>query len=135
MPTYFRSDAILQCLQALHRRVPGICGSAIITSDGLVVATYPPGWDSNIQDPAGADSVAAMASVIATAAERTVARLEQGALERVLIEGEKGVVGVFPCTPDSGLAVLIAKDAKLGLAAHAARQTADEIGGILKRTE
>lgn len=135
MPTQYRSDALLACLQALHRRAPGVCGSAIITSDGLVIATYPPGWDSDIHDPAGAASVAAMASVIATAAERTVARLEQGALERVLIEGEKGVVGVFPCTVDSGLAVLIAKDAKLGLAAYAARQTAVEIGGILKRQE
>jgi len=135
MPTQFRSDALLQSLQALHRRAPGICGSAIITSDGLVIATYPPGWDSNIHDPTGADSVAAMASVMATAAERTVARLEQGALERVLIEGEKGVVGVFPCTADSALAVLVAKEAKVGLAAYAARQTALEIAGILKRTE
>ena len=135
MPLHYRSDALRQCLQTLHRRVPTLSGSAIITSDGLVIAAYPPGWDNNIQDPTGAESVAAMAAVIASAAERTVLRLEQGALKRVLIEGEHGTVGVFPCTPDSALAVLIAKEAKLGLAAQAARQTALEIGDILKRTE
>jgi predicted regulator of Ras-like GTPase activity (Roadblock/LC7/MglB family) len=135
MPSSFRSDALRHCLLSLHRRVPEISGSAIITSDGLVIAMYPPGWDSDIQNPTGADSVAAMAAVISGAAERTVARLELGGLERVLIEGAQGVIGVFPCTADSALAVLMAKDAKLGLAARLALQTAQEIGGILKRTE
>ncbi len=135
MPPHYRSDALQHSLLALHRRAPGISGSAVITGDGLVIATYPPGWDNNIQNPTGAESVAAMASVIASAAERTVARLEQGALERVLIEGEQGAVGVFPCTADSALAVLITKDAKLGLATHLARQAATEIAEILKRTE
>ena len=135
MPSPYRSDALRQSLLQLHRRVPAVSGSAVITADGLVIAIYPPGWDNNIQNPTGADSVAAMAAVIYSAAERTVDRLEQGALERVLIEGERGIIGVFPCTSDSALAVLIAKDAKLGLAARAAQQTAQEIGGILTRTE
>ena len=135
MPSLSRSEALRQSLLLLHRGVPEISGSAIITSDGLVIAMYPPGWDSDIQNPTGAESVAAMAAVISSAAERTVSRLDQGALERVLIEGERGIVGVFPCTHDSALAVLIAKDAKLGLAARSAQKTALEIGGILKRTE
>ena len=135
MPSSSRSDALRQSLLQLHRRVPAISGSAVITFDGLVIAIYPPGWDSDIQNPTGADSVAAMAAVISGAAERTVTRLEQGRLERVLIEGERGIVGVFPCTHDSALAVLIAKDAKLGLAARLAQRTAQEIGSILKRAE
>ena len=135
MPASSRSEALRQSLLQLHRRVPAVNGSAVITADGLVVAMYPPGWDSDIQDPTGAESVAAIAAVVSSAAERTVARLEQGALERVLIEGERGIIGVFPCTRDSALAVLMAKDAKLGLAARLAQQTAQEIGAILKRTE
>ncbi len=135
MPSSSRSEALRQSLLRLHRSVAAISGSAVITSDGLVIAMYPPGWDSDIQNPVGAESVAAMAAVISSAAERTVARLDQGALERVLIEGERGTVGVFPCTSDSALAVLIAKDAKLGLAARSAHKTAQEIGDILKRTE
>jgi predicted regulator of Ras-like GTPase activity (Roadblock/LC7/MglB family) len=135
MPSSTRSEALHQSLLLLHRRVPALRGSAVITTDGLVVAIYPPGWDNDIQNPTGADSVAAMAAVISGAAERTLARLDQGALERVLIEGQQGTIGVFPCTPDSALAVLMAKDAKLGLASHLAQQTAQEIGSILKRTE
>ena len=135
MPSASRSEALRQSLLQLHRRVPAAKGSAVITSDGLVIAMHPPGWDSDIQSPTGAESVAAMAAVISSAAERTVARLDQGALERVLLEGEKGMVGVFPCTRDAALTVLLAKDAKLGLAARLAQQTAREIAAILERTE
>jgi predicted regulator of Ras-like GTPase activity (Roadblock/LC7/MglB family) len=135
MPSSYRSDALRQSLLQLHRRVPAISGSAVITADGLIIALYPPGWDNDIQNPTGADSVAAMAAVITSAAERTMARLNQGALERVLLEGEQGIIGVFPCTPDSALAVLMAKDVRLGFSAHVAQKTAQEIGGILKRTE
>jgi uncharacterized protein len=131
MPIEYRSEALLRSLAALHRDAPEIRGSAIITHDGLVIASYPPGWDADIHDPTGGENVAAMAAVVASLAERTMTRLDQGGLERVVMEGERGTVGVFPATPDSALALLIAKDAKLGLTLHAARQAADQIRTIL----
>jgi predicted regulator of Ras-like GTPase activity (Roadblock/LC7/MglB family) len=135
MPIEYRSDALHRSLAALHRTAPDIRGSAIITNDGLVIAVYPPGWDSNIQDPTGGENVAAMAAVVAGVAERTMARLDQGELERVMMEGEKGTVSVFPVTSDSALALLIDKDAKLGLTLNAARQTAEEVRSILKKSK
>src|SRR3989337_453682 len=123
MPIEYRSDALHRSLDALHRTAPDIRGSAIITNDGLVIAVYPPGWDSDIQDPTGGENVAAMAAVVAGMAERTMVRLAQGELERVLMEGEKGTVAVFPITHDSALAVLIDKEAKLGLTLQAVRKT------------
>jgi len=134
MPIQYRSDALHRHLQSLHRGAPDVRGSAIITEDGLVIAAYPPGWDGDIHDPTGGEHVAAMAAVIAGAAERTIERLEQGGLERVLIEGENGIVAVFPVTKDASLALLIAKDAKLGLTLHAARQTAREIHTVLEQS-
>ena len=134
MPIEFRSDALQRSLAALHRDAPAILGSAIITDDGLVIAAYPPGWDRDIHDPRGGENVAAMAAVVVGTAERTMARLEQGQLERVLMEGEYGTMGVFPATPDSALAVLIDKSAKLGLTLHAARRAAEQIRSILKQT-
>jgi predicted regulator of Ras-like GTPase activity (Roadblock/LC7/MglB family) len=62
-------------------------------------------------------------------------RLDQGELERVMMEGEKGTVSVFPVTSDSALALLIDKDAKLGLTLNAARQTAEEVRSILKKSK
>jgi predicted regulator of Ras-like GTPase activity (Roadblock/LC7/MglB family) len=133
MPIEYRSDALHRNLAALHRNASGVLGSAVITNDGLVIAVYPPGWDSDIQDPTGGENVAAMAAVVAATAERTMTRLAQGELERVLMEGEKGTVSVFPITSDSALALLIEKDAKLGLTLNLARQTAHELRAILKK--
>ncbi len=135
MPIEYRSDALHRSLAALHRNAPDVRGSAIITNDGLVIAVYPPGWDSDIQDPTGGENVAAMAAVVAGLAERTMVRLDQGELERVLMEGEKGTVSVFPVTADSALALLIEKDAKLGLTLNAARRTAEEVRAILKKSK
>ena len=131
MPIEYRSEALLRSLAALHHDVPEIHGSAIITHDGLVIASYPPGWDADIHDPTGGENVAAMAAVVAGLAERTLTRLDQGELQRVVMEGARGTVGVFPASADSALALLIAKNAKLGLTLHAARQTADQIRAIL----
>jgi predicted regulator of Ras-like GTPase activity (Roadblock/LC7/MglB family) len=135
MPIEYRSDALHRSLAALHRTAPDVVGSAIITNDGLVIAVYPPGWDSDIQDPTGGENVAAMAAVVAGVAERTMVRLDQGELERILMEGERGTVSVFPVTSDSALALLIDKSAKLGLTLNAARKTADEVREILKKNK
>ncbi len=133
MPIQYRSDALLQGLKALHRGAPAVRGSAVITQDGLVIAAYPPGWDGDIHDPTGGEHVAALAAVVATQAERTLTRLEQGAMERVLMEGEHGTIAVLPITADAALAILLQKDAKLGLTLHAAKQTADTLRVVLDK--
>jgi predicted regulator of Ras-like GTPase activity (Roadblock/LC7/MglB family) len=130
MPEY-RSDALRRALAAFHEAAPGLHGSALITPEGLVIAVYPPGWDGDIHDPLGGDNVSAMAAVVAELAGKTLTRLAQGQLERVLMEGERGTVGVFPVTHDAALAVLITKDAKLGLTMQAARRAAEQLRAIL----
>ena len=129
-----RSEALNRVLTTLHREAPGLHGSAVITQEGLVIAVYPPGWDGDIHDPLGGDNVSAMAAVVAELAGKTLTRLGQGALERVLMEGENGTVGVFPATRDAALAVLITKDAKLGLTMQAARRATDQVRAILGST-
>lgn len=131
MPIDYRSESLLRSLAELHHSTPEIRGSAVITHDGLVIASYPPGWDADIHAPTGGENVAAMAAVVVTQAERTMARLEQGELERVVVEGERGTVGIFPVTSDIALALLIAKDVKLGLVLLNAGQAAGQIRTIL----
>jgi uncharacterized protein len=131
MPPEPRSDALLRSLTALCRMASDVRGAAIFTHDGLVIASYPPGWDADIHDPAGGENVAAMAAVVVGLAEKSLARLGQGSLERVIMDGEQGTVAVFPTTADSALALLVAKDARLGLILQAARQAAAEIRAII----
>lgn len=130
MPEY-RSDALRRALAAFHEAAPGLHGAALITPDGLVIAVHPPGWDGDIHDPLGGDNVSAMAAVVAELAGKTLTRLAQGQLERVLMEGERGTVGVIPVTRDAALAVLITKDAKLGLTMQAARRATEQLRAIL----
>lgn len=133
MPIQYRSESINRSLAELHRQAPSVRGAAVISNDGLVIAAYPPGWDSNIHDPTGGENVAAMASVVVGQAERTMERLTLGKLDRVLMEGEHGIVGVFPISAEVGLALLIQKDAKLGLVLHAVRRVIETLQGVLQQ--
>ena len=130
MFTLYREDALRRHLEILFHSTPGLRAAVIGNVDGLVVTSYPPEAE-DLTNPTGDHSLAATTALIVGLAERTLERLAQGALDRVMIEGEEGVVAVFPCTDDAALAVLIAKDAKLGLTLLAARKTADQIKAIL----
>jgi len=130
MITKYREDILRQALEALTKSVPGISATVIVNVDGLVVASYPPSPE-DVHNPTSDHSVAATSALILGLAERTLERLAQGALDRVMVEGAHGTIGVYPCTQDAALAVLIDKDAKLGLALTAARRTANEIKAIL----
>lgn len=129
MRTQYREDVLRSVLEALHRRLPHARGSVIVDNAGLLVTAYPPGDDSD--SPTGGDQVAAMASVLMGLAGRTLDRLAQGSVERMIIEGENGILVVVPATGDAALAVLIDKQAKIGLAMVAIRRCAQEIRSIL----
>src|SRR5205085_11272765 len=94
-------------------------------------ASYPPGWEADIHDPTGGENVAAMAAVVAGLARQSLARLGQGELKRVVMEGARGIVCVLPATADSALALLVGSEARLGVALEAARRAAEKIGAIL----
>src|SRR5689334_24733303 len=122
MPIEYRSDLLLRSLAALQRAVPAVRGAALITGDGLVIAAYPPDWDADIHDPTGGEHVAAMAAVVAGEAQRALARLDQGAFQQILIEGERGTLAILHATADASLAVLVEAAAPLGLTLQAARR-------------
>jgi predicted regulator of Ras-like GTPase activity (Roadblock/LC7/MglB family) len=131
MPIQYRSDILLRALANLHQQAAGLRGAALITQDGLVIAAYPPGWEGDIHDPTGGEHVAAMAAVVAGEAERILTRLDQGELQQVVMEGERGTIAVLRASRDAALALLLDKDAKLGLVLNAARQTAAGIRATL----
>lgn len=133
MVARYREETLRFALKALTEMAPDIRAAVIVNVDGLVVASYPQDPDEDVHDPTGEQSVAATTALILGLAERTLKRLEQGAVERVLIEGEQGAIGVLPCTHDAALAVMVDKNAKLGLALTAARRSANDIKAILNQ--
>lgn len=131
MSQQYRSDALEEKLKMLHTFVEGVKATVIVNVDGLLVAAYPPGDEENPhENPTSSPQVAAMSATLIGLAERTLKRLAQGGLERLLMEGESGVMVVYPAGRAS-LAVLVDKDARIARVLVAAKKAAAEIEDIL----
>ena len=127
----YRSEILERTLRTLHTAVPGILASVVVNIDGLLVSAYPPGNEDNLtENPTSSPQVAAMAATLIGLAERTLGRLAQGELERLLMEGEEGVMVVYPAGR-AALAVLVAKDVKMGNVLYAAARARDDVMKIL----
>jgi predicted regulator of Ras-like GTPase activity (Roadblock/LC7/MglB family) len=131
MTQQYRSDALEEKLKTLHKVVDGVKATVIVNIDGLLVASYPPGDEENPhENPTSSPQVAAMSATLIGLAQRTLGRLAQGELQRLLMEGEEGVMVVFPAGRAS-LAVLVVRDARLSHVLFAAKKAAAEIAEIL----
>jgi predicted regulator of Ras-like GTPase activity (Roadblock/LC7/MglB family) len=127
----FRQELIDDALRKLHAVVQGITASVVVNRDGLLVAAFPPSDDKDyLANPTSSPQVAAMAATLIGLAERTLGRLEQGELGRLLMEGEKGTMVVYPAGRAT-LAVLIEKGQKMGPVLYAASRTASDIAAVL----
>jgi predicted regulator of Ras-like GTPase activity (Roadblock/LC7/MglB family) len=127
----FRQELIDDTLRKLHSAVQGIKASVVVNRDGLLVASFPPGDDDDpYANPTSSPQVAAMSATLIGLAERTLGRLEQGELERLLMEGEDGVMVVYPAGRAT-LAVLVDKDQKLGPVLYASARTAKDVAEVL----
>ena len=123
MVTY-RSEQIHRILRSLHKLVEDIEASVVVNINGLLVESYP-------SDDATGDQVAAMTATLIGLAEKTLDRLAQGEVERLLLEGEEGVMVVYPSGKRAALAALVAKEAKLGMAMYAVKRAAEEVADVL----
>lgn len=131
MAQEYRSVSLERIMKTLHTAVDGVKAAVIVNVDGLLVAAYPPGNEDNPhENPTSSPQVAAMSATLIGLAERTLGRLAQGELERLLMEGEQGVMVVFPAGRAS-LAVLVEKGARLSHVLFAAKKAAAEVAEIL----
>lgn len=127
----FRSEALEDELKKLHNIVDGVKATVIVNIDGLLVAAYPTGNEENPhENPTSSPQVAAMSATLIGLAEKTLGRLAQGELERLLMEGEEGTMVVYPAGRAS-VAVLVAKSAHMGHVLYATKQAAAEVERIL----
>lgn len=131
MTQQFRSDALEDELKKLYAIVTGVKATVIVNNDGLLVAAYPAQNEENPhQNPTSSPQVAAMSATLIGLAEKTLVRLEQGDLERLLMEAEDGTMVVYPAGRAS-VAVLVEKDAHLGQVLYAMKQAAFAVEDIL----
>ena len=128
-----RSGALQASLRRLCLVVDGINTSVIVSDEGFAIAAYP-GDDgvSARHDPPKAAQVAAVTATLAALAERSLDRLAQGDMGRLLLEGEAGTLLSFPAG-DVTLALLVERDSSMAHVFFAAQKAAAEIDAILAR--
>ena len=145
MSLEYRVDLLQRVLAGLCKSLEGARAAVVVSVEGLVVASYPPGDESLLDEPASgvrddrdpvtSSQVAAMASIMVTHGERTLGRLglSDGEIDRLLIEGSRGSLVVLPVSDEVALAVLLEKEAKAGVALHIVPRAAQQVRQILER--
>jgi predicted regulator of Ras-like GTPase activity (Roadblock/LC7/MglB family) len=106
--TKSRTQLMVERLRELQATSPDIEASAIVSSDGLTIA-------SALQQGVEEDRVSAMSAAMLSLGERIANELGRGSLEQVYIKGEKGYVVLMSIGEDAVLTALAREHAKLGL--------------------
>ncbi|HLV35767.1 MAG TPA: roadblock/LC7 domain-containing protein [Spirillospora sp.] len=133
MAQEYRDKKLESTLKQLHVAVEGVRASVVVNIDGLLVSAFPPGDEENPhENPTSSPQVAAMSATLIGLADRTLKRLAQGELQRLLIEAEGGTMVVYPAGDRASLAVLVQKDAHLAHVLFAVRKAAGDVATILE---
>lgn len=103
-----RTQQMVDRLRELQASSPDIEASAIVSVDGLSIASALP---QGVEE----DRVSAMSAAMLSLGERIATELGRGSLEQVYIKGEKGYVVLMSVGDEAVLTALAREQAKLGL--------------------
>lgn len=134
MAQVYRTDLLEEALKEFCDKLVGVQGAVIVSIEGFVVAAYTPYQDDMDEEegPTSSPQVAAMAATLIALGERTLARLAQGEMIRLLIEGNDGGMLVVPANRRASVAAMVNKEAKMGLVLYALQQSTKKISDILE---
>jgi len=119
-----RADMLTSILAELNGSSADIEASAIVSTDGLMMAALLP---SNMDE----DRVGAMSAALLSLGDRTAKELARGGLEQVLIRGDKGYILMTHAGEDAVLTVLAKPQAKLGLIFLDVKRAAESVGKVI----
>lgn len=103
-----RTELMVARLRDLQASSPDVEASAIVSVDGLTIASALP---RNVEE----DRVAAMSAAMLSLGERISKELGRGTLDQVYIKGNDGFVILTSVGEEAVLTVLAREQAKLGL--------------------
>jgi predicted regulator of Ras-like GTPase activity (Roadblock/LC7/MglB family) len=103
-----RAAQMVNRLRDLQATAPDIIASAVVTADGLSLASALP---QDVEE----ERIAAMSAAMLSLGERIAAELQRGSLEEVYIRGNEGMVLLTSVGKDAVLTALSRNDAKLGI--------------------
>ncbi|MCE9572452.1 MAG: roadblock/LC7 domain-containing protein [Deltaproteobacteria bacterium] len=103
-----RVDDLNRVLRTLQSGTPDVEASALISEDGLIIASALPHHVEEVR-------IAGMSSTLLSLGQRAARELARGDLDQVLIRGAHGYAVMVAAAPGTLLLVLTTRDAKLGL--------------------
>ena len=133
MAQVYRTDLLEAALKEVCDKLEGVQGAVIVSIEGFVVAAYTPHEEEmDEESPTSSPQVAAMAATLIALGERTLARLAQGEMLRLLIEGNDGGMLVVPANKRASIAAMVSNEAKMGLVLYALQQSTKKVSDILE---
>lgn len=122
--TKSRTELMIQRLKDLRASSPDVEASAVVSVDGLTMASALP---SNVEE----DRVAAMSAAMLSLGERIATELGRGTLDQVYIKGASGFVVLMSVGEEAVLTVLAREQAKLGLLFLDMRRATEDLVTLL----
>ena len=122
--TKTRTQLMVERLRELQASSPDIEASAIVSVDGLTIASALP---QGVEE----DRVSAMSAAMLSLGERIASELGRGALTEVYIKGEKGYVILQSVGTEAVLTVLAREGAKMGLVFLDMRRAAEDLAKLV----
>lgn len=115
-----RSEQMVGSLRAMQAAAPDIEASAVVSVDGLIMASALP---AEVEE----DRVSAMSAAMLSLGERIAGELGRGGLDQVYIKGNDGFIVLTAIGEEAVLTALANQKAKLGMIFLEMRRAAEEL--------
>jgi len=115
-----RTEQMVARLRDLQAGTPDIEGSAVVSVDGLIMASSLP---ADIEE----DRVSAMSAAMLSLGERIAQELSRGILDEIYIKGSQGYVLLMAVGEEAVLTAMARSGAKLGLIFLDMRRAAEDL--------
>jgi uncharacterized protein len=119
-----RTELMVERLRDLQSTTPEIEASAVVSVDGLIIASALP---AGVEE----DRVSAMSAAMLSLGERIAGELGRGMLDQVYIKGAQGYVILMSVGDEAVLTTLVRQNAKLGLIFLDMRRSADDLAKLV----
>jgi len=119
-----KTELMVDRLRDLQSTTPEIEASAVVSVDGLTMASAMP---TNIEE----DRVSAMSAAMLGLGERIAGELGRGVLDQVYVKGAEGYVILIAVGEVAVLTTLVREGARLGLIFLDMRRTADDLNELI----
>lgn len=119
-----RADLMVDRLRDLQASTSDVEASAIVSVDGLIIASSLP---AGVEE----DRVSAMSAAMHSLGERIASELGRGVLDQVYIKGESGYIVLTAIGDEAVLTILARPNARLGLVFLEMRRAAENLEKLI----